>query len=126
MKVACAVLALAVLQTAALADVLSPDSFVVGPAGTTDEFVEIYNNTDAPIVVQATDASNGWTVSISNGEITGPLFVIPNGTLIPARGHYLGGHATGYSLCNYPSGYGPGGPSMSAMNRVRPRRRASA
>ena len=75
-----------------------------GPAGVEDEFVEIYNNTDAPIVVQATDQSGGWGVSISTGQITGPLFTIPNGTIIPARGHYLGANSDGYSLCNYPSG----------------------
>lgn len=77
-----------------------------GPAGAEDEFVEIYNNTNTPIIVQATDASAGWTVAISNGQITGPLFTIPNGTTIPARGHYLGANVNGYSLCNYPSGYG--------------------
>ena len=77
-----------------------------GPAGAEDEFVEIYNNTDLPIVVQATDQSAGWAVVISNGQITGPLFTIPNGTTIPARGHYLGANSNGYSLCNYPSGNG--------------------
>ena len=79
-----------------------------GPAGEQDEFVEIYNNTDLPIVVQASDLSAGWAVVISNGQITGPLFTIPNGTTIPARGHYLGANANGYSLCNYPSGNGSG------------------
>ena len=77
-----------------------------GPAGAEDEFVELYNNTDADIVVQATDTSAGWTVAISNGQITGALFTIPNGTLIPARGHLLGANVNGYSLCNYPSGNG--------------------
>src|ERR687894_44534 len=57
-----------------------------GPAGAEDEFVELYNNTDAPITVQALDTTGGWTVVISNGQITGPLFTIPNGTVIPARG----------------------------------------
>ncbi|HEY0172304.1 MAG TPA: lamin tail domain-containing protein [Pyrinomonadaceae bacterium] len=78
-----------------------------GPAGSNDEFVELYNNTDQSITVQATDGSAGWTVAISNGQITGPLFTIPNGIQIPARGHLLGANAQGYSLCNYPSGYGP-------------------
>ena len=79
-----------------------------GPAGAEDEFVELYNNTNQDITVQALDNSNGWTVAISNGQITGPLFTIPNGTVIPARGHLLGANLNGYSLCNYPSGYPPG------------------
>jgi hypothetical protein len=77
-----------------------------GPAGAEDEFIELYNNTDQPITVQALDTSGGWTVAISNGQITGALFTISNGTIIPARGHLLGGNVNGYSLCNYPSGYG--------------------
>ena len=75
-----------------------------GPEGPTDEFVELYNNTDQGIVVQATDNSAGWTVAVSNGQITGALFTIPNGTRIPARGHLLGANSTGYSLGGYPSG----------------------
>jgi hypothetical protein len=77
-----------------------------GPAGAEDEFVELYNNTDSPITVQSLDGSSGWTVAISNGQITGPIFTIPNGTVIPARGHLLGANTNGYSLCNYPSGNG--------------------
>src|SRR5215212_1699561 len=75
-----------------------------GPAGAEDEFVELYNNTDQPITVQALDASNGWSVVISDGQITGPLFTIPNGTIIPARGHLLGANSNGYRLSGYPSG----------------------
>ena len=77
-----------------------------GPAGAEDEFIELYNNTDQPIIVQALDTSAGWSVVISNGQITGPLFTIPNGTVIPARGHLLGANSNGYSLCEYPSGNG--------------------
>jgi hypothetical protein len=84
-----------------------------GPAGAEDEFVEIYNNTDLPIVVAASDQTAGWSVWVSNGQLTGPLFTIPNGTTIPARGHYLGANSNGYSLCNYPSGNG-GPPSTAA------------
>src|SRR4030095_1875604 len=49
-----------------------------GPAGAEDEFIEVYNNSDGPLVVQATDTSGGWTIALSNGQITGPLFTIPN------------------------------------------------
>ncbi|MDX6271810.1 MAG: hypothetical protein QOD28_3033 [Acidobacteriota bacterium] len=75
-----------------------------GPAGATDEFVELYNNTDQDVVVQATDASAGWAVVVSNGQFTGTLFTVPNGTRIPARGHFLGANSLGYSLGGYPSG----------------------
>jgi hypothetical protein len=75
-----------------------------GPAGAEDEFIEIYNNSDAPLAVQASDTSGGWTLAISNGQITGPVVTIPNGTVIPARGHLLCANENGYSLSNYPSG----------------------
>jgi hypothetical protein len=80
-----------------------------GPAGVEDEFIELYNNTDSQIVVRAADSSNGWSVVLSAGQVTGPVFTIPNGTIIPARGHLLGANEDGYSLCNYPSGNGTGG-----------------
>jgi hypothetical protein len=75
-----------------------------GPAGAADEFVELYNNTDQEMVVQATDTSAGWSVVVSNGQFAGVLFVVPNGTRIPARGHFLGANSQGYSLGGYPSG----------------------
>jgi hypothetical protein len=75
-----------------------------GPAGAEDEFIEIYNTTTSPIVVQSTDASSGWTIVISNGQITGPVCTIPNGTQIPARGHLLCANSNGYSLSGYPGG----------------------
>ena len=84
--------------------VLISEARLRGPAGAQDEFIEIYNNTNSNIVVQALDASAGWTIAISNGQITGPLFTIPNGTIIPARGHLLGANVNGYSLAGYPSG----------------------
>jgi hypothetical protein len=60
-----------------------------------DEFVELYNTTNSPLFVTTTDGSAGWTVAASGGTA---LFVIPNGTVIPARGHYLGANSGGYSL----------------------------
>jgi hypothetical protein len=67
-----------------------------------DEFVEIYNNTDSPVTVAASDASAGWGVYTAATCDSAPLLLgtIPNGTVIPARGHYL---LTGsaYSLANY-------------------------
>src|SRR4030095_1080751 len=74
-----------------------------GPAGGNDEFVEIYNNTDASVTVSAIDGSSGYALAASDGVVR---FVIPNGTVIPARGHYLGVNNVGYSLGAYPAGDG--------------------
>jgi hypothetical protein len=65
-----------------------------GATGTNDEFVELYNNSDAPVTVCAADSSYGWAVAASDGRTIFRLF---NGTTIPARGHYLGAN-TSYSL----------------------------
>jgi hypothetical protein len=69
-----------------------------GPPGVSDglfdEFVEIYNNTGAAMTVDTGDNSAGWAVVAADGNVR---FVIPAGTLIPARGHYLGAH-TLYAL----------------------------
>jgi hypothetical protein len=80
-----------------------------GPEGPRDEYVELYNNTDSTICVQATDTSGGWALVMSGtnaagAPVSGPVFTIPNGTCIPARGHLLGANAAGYSLSPYPSG----------------------
>lgn len=62
-----------------------------GPAGATDEFVELYNNTDTSITVLASDGTAGWAVHALNATGTGSVevAVIPNGTVLPARSHYL-------------------------------------
>src|SRR5829696_1590249 len=74
-----------------------------GPNGTNDEFVEIYNNTDSDHTVVSSDGSSGYALAVSDGSIR---FIIPNGTIIPARGHYLGVNTIAYSLTNYPAGNG--------------------
>lgn len=97
--------------------ILISEARLRGPAGAEDEFIEIYNNTNNAIVVQSLDGSGGWSIAISDGQITGPVFTIPNGTIIPARGHLLGANANGYSLTNYPSGNPPSattGPTPAA------------
>ena len=66
-----------------------------GPNGANDEFVEIYNNSDTDHTVAATDGSSGYALAASDGNAR---FVIPNGTVIPARGHYLGVNTIAYSL----------------------------
>ena len=72
-----------------------------GPNGAADEFIEIYNNTDSAHVVTASDGSSGYGVFASDGVMR---FFIPNGTVIPARGHYLGANSVAYSLGGYPAG----------------------
>lgn len=74
-----------------------------GVNGALDEFVELYNNTDADITVATTDNSNGWALAARDGIAR---FVIPNGTTIPARAHVLGVNSRGYSLAGYPAGEG--------------------
>ena len=74
-----------------------------GPNGANDEFVEIYNNSDTAHTVATTDGSSGYALVASDGVAR---FVIPNGTVIPARGHYLGVNTIAYSLGAYPAGNG--------------------
>ncbi|HEX8291760.1 MAG TPA: hypothetical protein VF570_08400 [Pyrinomonadaceae bacterium] len=69
-----------------------------------DEFVEIYNNSDSDVLVNAYDGSGGFAVAASDGLTR---FTITNGTTIPARGHYLGVNSVGYSLGAYASASRP-------------------
>jgi predicted extracellular nuclease len=71
---------------------------VSGPAAQdTDEFVEFYNNTDSDITVSTTDGSAGWALVAADAQVR---FIVPKGTTIPARGHFLAA-STGYSLASY-------------------------
>jgi hypothetical protein len=85
-----------------LGQVLISEFRLRGPAGSTDEYVELYNNTDSALTINATDGSTGWALATLDGSGASPLVVavIPNGTTIPARGHYLiaNNSAGGYSL----------------------------
>ena len=69
------------------------------PFSAVNEFVEIVNNTNQAITVNVTDGSAGWLVRATPGI----NFIIPNGTRIPARGHYLAGNGSGYALFAYGS-----------------------
>lgn len=82
-------------------DVLISEFRLRGPAGVTDEYIEVYNNTATPQAVQATDGSAGYAVAASDGAVR---CVIPNGTILPARGHFLCVNSAGYSLELYPAG----------------------
>jgi len=57
-----------------------------GPNGADDEFIELYNTTAAPLAVQAADGSSGLGIAASDGATR---CTVPNGTVIPAHGHYL-------------------------------------
>ena len=74
---------------------------VRGPNGANDEFIEIYNNSGADHTVNG--GGTGYAVAASNGVAR---CVIPDGTVIPNRGHYLCVNSVGYSLASYPAGNG--------------------
>ena len=69
-----------------------------GTTAENDEFIEFYNNTDADITVSTIDGSPGWALVASDGAVR---FIIPNGTVIPARHHFLAANTDGYSLSDY-------------------------
>ncbi|HEV8589686.1 MAG TPA: hypothetical protein VGQ72_12475 [Pyrinomonadaceae bacterium] len=74
-----------------------------GTAGAGDDFVELYNNTDSPLTVAASDASAGYGVykmGTTCDDTPVLIATIPNSTVIPARGHYLA-VGSAYSLADY-------------------------
>jgi len=73
---------------------------VRGPSGANDEFIEIYNDNGADHTVAASSGS-GYAVAASDGTTR---CSIPNGTVIPARGHYLCVNSGTYSLGGYATG----------------------
>ena len=72
-----------------------------GPSGANDEFIEIYNNSGADHTVIDSGAGTGYAVAASDGVAR---CVIPNGTVIPNRGHYLCTNSVAYSLSGYATG----------------------
>jgi len=87
----------------AVAPLIISEFRVRGPNGANDEFVEIYNRDAIAHTVSSVDGSSGYALAASDGVAR---FVIPNGTVIPAGGHYLGVNSVGYSLSAYPAGNG--------------------
>jgi len=75
---------------------------VRGPSGAQDEFIEIYNASGADHTVSALSGS-GYGIAASDGVTR---CSIPNGTVIPNRGHYLCVNSAAYSLASYPAGNG--------------------
>ena len=89
-------------QTATAGQLLISEFRVRGPNGANDEFIEIYNNIGADHTVTALSGT-GYGVAASDGTTR---CSIPNGTVIPAGGHYLCVNSVGYSLASYPAGNG--------------------
>jgi len=71
-----------------------------GAAGANDEFIEIYNNSGADHTVTAISGT-GYAVAASDGVVR---CTIPNGTVIPAFGHFLCTNSVAYSLGVYAAG----------------------
>lgn len=87
----------------ALGQLIISEFRVRGPNGANDEFIELYNNSGADHTVTSGGGSTGYAVAASNGVAR---CVVPNGTVIPNRGHYLCVNSVGYSLASYPAGNG--------------------
>src|SRR5258708_2310814 len=83
------------MPSATLAGTLLISEFRVrGPNGANDEYIEIYNNSGADHTVAAISGT-GYAIAASDGVVR---CTIPNGTIIPAAGHYLCTNSVAYSL----------------------------
>jgi hypothetical protein len=89
------------LSDIAAGQIIISEFRVRGPNGANDEFIELYNNSGGDHTVAG--GGTGYAVAASNGVAR---CVIPNGTVIPNRGHYLCVNSVGYSLASYPAGNG--------------------
>jgi len=90
-----------IVNTSAVTSPLIISEFRVrGPSGANDEFVEIYNNSGTSTTV-ASQVGSGFAVAASDGAVR---CTIPNGTVIPGRGHYLCTNSVAYSLGGYATG----------------------
>ena len=90
------------LATATAGQLVISEFRVRGINGVNDEFIEIFNNSGADHTVAALSGT-GYGIAASNGVTR---CSIPNGTVIPNRGHYLCVNSIGYSLASYPAGNG--------------------
>jgi hypothetical protein len=75
---------------------------VRGWNGVNEEFIEIYNNSGADHTVAAASGT-GYGVAASDGTTRCSL---PNGTVLPNRGHFLCVNSVGYGFASYPAGNG--------------------
>lgn len=86
--------------TAVTSPLIISELRVRGPSGANDEFVEVYNNSNTSTTV-ASQVGSGFAVAASDGVVR---CTIPNGTVIPGRGHYLCTNSVAYSLGGYATG----------------------
>ncbi|MCA1634271.1 MAG: lamin tail domain-containing protein [Acidobacteria bacterium] len=106
-RLCCAAIAILTLGTvfsdsySVSAQLIISEFRVRGPNGANDEFIELFNNSGADHTVAG--GGTGYAVAASNGVAR---CVVPNGTVIPNRGHYLCVNSVGYSLASYPAGNG--------------------
>jgi hypothetical protein len=91
-----------VAVTATAGQLVISEFRVRGPNGMNDEFIEITNVSGADHTVDALSGT-GYGIAASDGTTR---CSIPNGTVIPNRGHYLCVNSIGYSLASYPAGNG--------------------
>jgi hypothetical protein len=89
------------LSTVAESQIIISEFRLRGPNGANDEFIEVYNNSGADHTVAG--GGTGYAIAASNGVAR---CVIPNGTVIPNRGHWLCVNSVGYSIASYPAGNG--------------------
>jgi hypothetical protein len=89
-------------QTATAGQLVISEFRVRGPSGANDEFIEIYNASGVDHLVTAASGT-GYGVAASDGTTR---CSIPDGTIIPNRGHYLCVNSVAYSLASYPAGNG--------------------
>lgn len=89
-------------QTATSGQLVITEFRLRGPSGASDEYIVIQNVTNADHTVSSFSGT-GYGVIASSGLM---LFSIPNGTVIPRGGFYLGVNSSAYSLSNYPAGNG--------------------
>ncbi|MEZ0313601.1 MAG: hypothetical protein ACAI38_17665, partial [Myxococcota bacterium] len=87
-------------QTATAGQLVISEFRVRGPNGANDELIEIYNASGASHTVTAASGT-GYGVAASDGTTR---CSIPNGTVMPARSHYLCVNSLGYSLASYAAG----------------------
>ncbi len=86
--------------TAVTSPLIISELRVRGPSGANDEFVEVYNNSDTSVTV-ASQVGSGFAIAASDAVVR---CTIPNGTVIPGRGHYLCTNSLAYSLGGYATG----------------------
>jgi hypothetical protein len=94
------------LPPPAAGTVLISELRTFGPGGAGDDFVEVYNNSNSPVTVTTSDGTSGWALVKKGATCTATpvvIGVIPVGTPIPARGHFLF-VGSQYSLTAYASG----------------------